>query len=127
MASPQRYSLTDLADLGGVTPRTVRFYFSQGLLPSPGATGPGVRYGEEHLDRLRLIRRLQREHLPLAEIRSRLSQLNSEDISALANAAAPDDPIATGPTAADSALDYVRRLLEPSQPERRSLLKRVES
>ncbi|MFP5342808.1 MAG: MerR family DNA-binding transcriptional regulator, partial [Candidatus Limnocylindria bacterium] len=27
-----RYSLTELADLAGVTPRTVRYYINQGLL-----------------------------------------------------------------------------------------------
>ena len=35
-----RYSLTELADLAGVTPRTVRYYMSQGLLPSPGLRAP---------------------------------------------------------------------------------------
>ena len=61
-----------LADLGGVTPRTVRYYLSSGLLPGVGQSGPGAKYGEDHLGRLRLIRRLQRDHLPLAEIRRRL-------------------------------------------------------
>ena len=65
------YSLADLARLADVTPRTVRYYVAQGLLPSPDAAGPATRYGEGHLLRLRLIRHLQREHLPLAEIRTR--------------------------------------------------------
>ena len=64
------YSLTDLVRLAGVTPRTVRYYVAQGLLPSPEQAGPSTRYGEGHLARLRLIRRLQRDHLPLAEIRA---------------------------------------------------------
>ena len=55
-----RYSLTELADLAGVTPRTVRYYLPRGLLPSSGRSGPGAKYGDEHLARLRLIRRLQR-------------------------------------------------------------------
>jgi DNA-binding transcriptional MerR regulator len=117
-----RYSLTELADLAGVTPRTVRFYLSQGLLPSPGAIGPGVKYGEDHLDRLRLIRRLQREHLPLAEIRSRLSGLDGSEIAILADAALPDSMVAAeaaDPT--DSALDYVRRLLQPPAATSRSV------
>lgn len=106
-----RYTLTELADLAGVTPRTVRFYLSQGLLPSPGATGPGVKYGEEHLDRLRLIRRLQREHLPLAEIRSRLSGLDGSEVAQAVQLA---DESGTEPVdPADTALDYVRRLLSP--------------
>jgi DNA-binding transcriptional MerR regulator len=61
--------LTELADRAGVSVRTVRYYIQQGLLPKPEARGPGAHYTEEHLDRLLLIKRLQREHLPLAEIR----------------------------------------------------------
>src|SRR4051812_40556202 len=61
--------LTGLADRAGVSIRTVRYYIQQGLLPKPDARGPGAHYTEEHLDRLLLIKRLQREHLPLAEIR----------------------------------------------------------
>jgi DNA-binding transcriptional MerR regulator len=114
MPDPQRrYSITDLADLAGVTPRTVRFYLSQGLLPSPGATGSGVKYGEDQLDRLRLIRRLQREHLPLAEIRTRLAGLDGSSIAMLADEVLKPDAIRDAPDAPDSALDYVRRLLEP--------------
>jgi DNA-binding transcriptional MerR regulator len=105
--SDARYSLTELADLAGVTPRTVRYYMSQGLLPSPGASGPGAKYDDTHLERLRLVRRLQREHLPLAEIRQRLAGLDDTAIATLAEApAATADP-------QDSALDYIRRVLEP--------------
>ena len=78
-----RYSLTELADLAGVTPRTVRYYLAQGLLPAVGQTGPGSKYGEGHLTRLRLIRRLQVEHLPLAEIRRRLEGLTESEIRTL--------------------------------------------
>jgi DNA-binding transcriptional MerR regulator len=131
MPDNTRYALTELADLAGVTPRTVRFYLSQGLLPSPGATGPGVTYGAGSLDRLRLIRRLQREHLPLAEIRRRLSGLDDPQISELMAASAGDSEPASAVDPADSALDYVRRLLEPprlrpAMPQR-SLLKRIET
>lgn len=102
-----RYSLTELAGLAGVTPRTVRYYMSQGLLPSPGASGPGAKYDDAHLGRLRLIRKLQREHLPLADIRQRLAGLDDAAIATLAEEsdAAPDPQ--------DSALDYIRRVLGP--------------
>ena len=100
-----RYNLTELADLAGVTPRTVRYYLSQGLLPAVGTAGPGAKYDDVHLARLRLIRRLQREHQPLAEIRRYLARL--EDDAALAlEADAPAEPH-------DSALDYIRRVLSP--------------
>ena len=67
------YDLKTLCDLAGVTVRTVRFYIQQGLLPSPGL-GAGARYTDEHLALLRMIRHLQRAHLPLAEIRRVLSK-----------------------------------------------------
>jgi DNA-binding transcriptional MerR regulator len=72
------YALQQLADLAGVTPRTVRYYIAQGLLASPGA-GSGARYSDDHLERLRLIRRLQRDHLPLAEIRAQLNRGSATD------------------------------------------------
>ena len=76
------YSLADLARLADVTTRTIRYYVAQGLLPSPEAAGPATRYGEGHLARLRLIKRLQRDHLPLAEIRSRLERMGDEEVQA---------------------------------------------
>src|SRR4029077_5101865 len=99
-----RYSLTELADLAGVTPRTVRYYLAQGLLPAVGQTGPGSKYGEGHLTRLRLVRRLQAEHLPLAEIRRRLEGLTESEIRTLVADESPAPP-------ADSALDYLRTVL----------------
>jgi DNA-binding transcriptional MerR regulator len=106
--NPPRYSLTELADLAGVTPRTIRYYMSQGLLPSPGSPGPGAKYDDAHLGRLRLIRKLQREHLPLAEIRQRLEGLDDATIATLAETPADE------PDPHDSALDYIRRVLGSS-------------
>ncbi len=112
MPSEPEYSLQDLADLADVTPRTIRFYVAQGILPSPGRVGPGTTYGPGHLARLKLIRRLQREHLPLAEIRARLAALPDEAVLALVDA--PEAPSPTG-----SASDYIRIVLSGSpQPIR---------
>jgi DNA-binding transcriptional MerR regulator len=96
------YSLADLCDLADVTPRTVRYYIAQGLLRPPTGAGPAARYDDGHLYRLRLIRRLQRDHLPLGEIRNRLSALTDPDVERLASEPAP---------AIDSASDYIARLL----------------
>jgi DNA-binding transcriptional MerR regulator len=104
MPAADRYSLTELADLAGVTPRTVRYYLAQGLLPAIGQTGPGSKYEDGHLARLRVIRRLQAEHLPLAEIRRRLEILDDEAIRDLAGSDSPAPP-------SDSALEYLRTLL----------------
>lgn len=100
------YDLTLLSDLAGVTPRTVRYYIQQGLLRSPGSPGPGAKYGEGHLLRLRLIRRLQREHFPLSEIRRRLRSLTDEEVRRALEAPAHRSPVA----------DYVREVLR-ARPE----------
>ncbi len=109
MPPDTEYSLQDLADLAGATPRTIRYYIAQGLLASPGRVGPGTTYTDGHLNRLRLIRRLQREHLPLAEIRSRLAALDDATVAALV-AAPPAEP------AAGSAIDYIRGILGGDGP-----------
>jgi DNA-binding transcriptional MerR regulator len=92
-ASPTPLDLPELADRAGVSIRTVRYYIQQGLLQEPEARGPGAHYTEEHLDRLLLIKRLQKEHLPLSEIRKAIQ-------SGAAEAAIPR-----------SARDYVRSVL----------------
>ena len=46
MRSEIEYSLQELADLADVTPRTIRYYIVQGLLPSPEGAGPAARYGD---------------------------------------------------------------------------------
>lgn len=96
----------DLAELSAradVSVRTIRFYIQQGLLPSPESRGPGAHYTAEHLDRLRLIKRLQREHLPLAEIRRRLEGLGAAEIARLAEE--------TAARPRSSARDYIRQAL----------------
>ena len=109
MPPDTEYSLQDLADLAGATPRTIRYYIAQGLLASPGRVGPGTTYTDGHLNRLRLIKRLQREHLPLAEIRSRLAALDDATVADLVEAPA------TEPTAG-SAIDYIRGVLGGDRP-----------
>lgn len=96
--------LSELSSRAGVSARTVRYYIQQGLLPPPETRGPGAHYGPEHLHRIRLIKRLQREHLPLAEIRRRLEGLSEDEIRRLAEEVA--DPPPPG-----SAVDYIRNLL----------------
>lgn len=102
------YSLPELAKLADVTPRTIRFYISQGLLPAPEPQGPNTRYTDEHLARLRAIKRLQAAHFPLAEIRSRLRTFTTDELGSIAELVAP--------AKADSAVDYIRGVLERPAP-----------
>ena len=116
---PGRFTLTELAQQSQVTPRTVHFYIQQGLLKPAGSPGPGAKYDDGHLARLRLIRHLQREHLPLAEIRRRLDAMDDDAVRvavAEVTAAAAEAETTMGRSLApESALDYVRRLLRRDQ------------
>ena len=105
--SDDQFDLTELSERADVSVRTIRYYIQQGLLPSPESRGPGAHYGPEHLDRLNLIRQLQREHLPLAEIRRRIEQLSAAEIRKLLE----DSP--RRPTS--SAAEYIREVLSESK------------
>jgi DNA-binding transcriptional MerR regulator len=69
-----RYAIGDLADLGGVSRRTVRYYVQEGLLPAPLGVGRGNHYGPAHLDRLLKVRALQESGRTLDEIRQTVHQ-----------------------------------------------------
>ena len=63
------YSLAELASLGGVTPRTLRFYLTEGLLPAPLGRGRGKHYDDAHLTRLRDLQHCQAKGLELSAIK----------------------------------------------------------
>lgn len=116
MPDQESLDLVELARAAGVTPRTVRYYVQQGLLPSPGTRGRGTKYDRALIDRLQLIKLLQREHLPLAEIRRRLEALNDDGVRR-ALGAPLELPLASS---GESALGYVRAVLarRPGDPHR---------
>lgn len=99
--------LKALCDRAGVTPRTIHFYIQQGLIPPAGTPGPGARYAQGHVLRLRLIRLLQKQHLPLAEIAKRLKGLTDADVRTLVADATQRRAVEHG-----SALDYIRDVLD---------------
>ena len=114
MPNEIEYSRQELADLADVTPRTIRYYIVQGLLPSPEGAGPAARYGDGHLRRLRLVRQLQRRHMPLADIRRRLEGMDDDQVEHLqaTNDLTDDEPAG----AAESAIDYIRSVLAEGSP-----------
>jgi DNA-binding transcriptional MerR regulator len=90
----------------GINVRTIRYYLAEKLLPPPAGRGPAATYGPGHRDRLRLIRRLQEAHQPLAEIRRQLEALDDTGV-----AAALAEPSTSEQTAPATAYDYVRQVL----------------
>jgi DNA-binding transcriptional MerR regulator len=67
-----RYAIGELADLGGVSRRTIRYYVQENLLPPPFGVGRGNHYGRAHLDQLLRVKALQESGRTLDEIRSEI-------------------------------------------------------
>ena len=76
-------TIEELSERIGIPVRTIRFYIAEGLLQGPGTRGKYATYGDEQLLRLRLIRRLSEQRVPLAEMRDMLSRLSLDEIRAL--------------------------------------------
>ncbi len=68
MDDAQRYSVGELAELGGVSRRTVRYYVQEGLIPTPVGLGRGAHYGPEHLEKLLRVKAMQEGGMMLEEI-----------------------------------------------------------
>ena len=124
------YRVSELAGHAGVSVRTVRYYIKEGLLPSPKLRGRYALYDEEHLDRLRLILRLKDAYLPLKEIRTKLKDLEIDELRELLNeevllssqqvipdlmSLEPEPQDAKGGDPA-SARDYITRVLKAHTP-----------
>ena len=77
-AAPNRsFTIDELSQHTGVPGRTIRFYQSQGVLPSPRREGRVAFYDEDHVRRLHLIADLRHRGLRLDAIRDALEQLES--------------------------------------------------
>jgi len=72
--------MRDLEKASGVGRETIRYYIREGLLPEPArASRNSAFYSDDHVTRLRAIKRLQEERfLPLAVIRSLLEAEDGE-------------------------------------------------
>jgi len=67
------WSLAELAGETGLTPRTIRYYISRGLVDGPAVAGRGAVYSAEHLERLQTIQKMQARGSMLAEIERTLA------------------------------------------------------
>jgi DNA-binding transcriptional MerR regulator len=79
-AREHRLRMKDLCAETGLSRQAIHFYIQAGLLPEGDKTGKNMAwYGPAHVERLRLIRRLQEERLlPLKTIRALLDGDTSE-------------------------------------------------
>jgi DNA-binding transcriptional MerR regulator len=115
----ETYSLVELTEAADVSPRTVRYYIAEGLLPPPEGAGPRATYTREHLDRLLLIGRLKEAFLPLREIRRRLNGLEHGEIIALLEQGLGMDRFPSAPAqetaVAEDAAEYISTVLDRSR------------
>ncbi len=84
-----RLKMKDLEAATGVGREAIRFYIREGMLPEPERPRRNVAiYSEDHVLRIRAIKRLQSEQfLPLAAIRDLMQQA---DVRALAEGRGPE-------------------------------------
>ena len=77
MADQIAFTIGDVAEAAGVGVETVRYYERRGLVPQPGrAMGAYRRYGMDHVDRIRFVKRAQALGFSLEEV---VSLLELED------------------------------------------------
>jgi len=84
-----QYRVEELARAAGVSVDTIRFYQARRLLPAPRRAGRRAVYEAAHLARLRRIRQLQADGVPLAVIRRLLAPARRSD-AALVHALAEE-------------------------------------
>lgn len=116
MDEPRALGIAELAQRAGVSVRTIRYYISLDMLGGPLGRGRSATYSEEDLDRLRLIRTLARQRIPLEEIRRTLAQMGLAEVRQVLTrevARSAEEAQAR----ASSPRDYVTRLLERARPE----------
>ncbi|MCU1693613.1 MAG: putative MerR-family transcriptional regulator [Frankiales bacterium] len=70
---PAEMTVDQLAARTGLTVRNLRAYAARGLLPPPRLVGRTGWYGEEHVDRLALVREMLAEGYTLAKIEQTLA------------------------------------------------------
>lgn len=75
-----QFRMKDLCERTGLQRQAIHFYIKEGLLPAGHKSSRNMAwYGEEHLERLMLIKRLQHERfLPLYAIKAVLSEQDGQ-------------------------------------------------
>lgn len=127
--------ISELAELTGVSTRTIRYYIEEGLLPQPEIRGKYAVFSDDYLIRLKLIKYLKDAYLPLREIKKRLEALMVPEMRDLltrfeqdpARALAELEVYSTDKAAAatlessklDSAQDYISQVMQRNAPRLR--------
>ena len=73
-SEPAELSLDEIVERSGLSARTIRYYQSEGILPSPRKVGRDARYSAAHLERLEQIAELQARGLKIEAIKQLLGR-----------------------------------------------------
>ena len=111
----RRLTIEELAESIGVSVRTVRFYITEGLIPGPGSRGKGATYGEEHLAKLALVRRLADRRVPLSDIREQVSRLSLAEVRDLLEEENLREAQLNQAEQSSSPKEYVSELMRPNR------------
>lgn len=103
-----QYGLKELSELSGTSVRTIRYYIQERLVPRPHGRGPKAAYGDEHLDRLLLIRNLQDGGETLEQIRDLLAVMDESDVQSSLADLARERHRPPAPADSSEALEYIR-------------------
>ena len=109
----RRLTIEELAESVDVSVRTVRFYITEGLIPGPGSRGKGASYGEEHLAKLALVRRLAERRVPLSDIREQVSRLSLAEVRDLLDEEDHREAQLNRAEQSSSPKEYVSELMRP--------------
>jgi len=108
----REFNIRQLAAMTGLSVRTIRYYVAEGLAPPPDGRGRSATYGETHLLRLQLVRRLVEQRVPLTEIKQRLAGLSTNEVRNLLERAEARKERLERTAGAGSPQEYVAALLE---------------
>lgn len=118
-------TVDEVARLTGTTVRTIRWYQSEGLLPSPRREGRTARYDADHVRRLEAIRDLQAHGLTLVAIRRLLERAPDTAANALAFVQAAVSPAYEDENAIIDAASGAARLGGSPTPAMATQLERL--
>ncbi|WJZ01727.1 MerR family transcriptional regulator [Corynebacterium freiburgense] len=113
--------VSDIAEIAGVSVRTVRYYHAIGLLPVPPQHGAWRDYGFEHVARLVRIRVLANAGIPLAEIPRHLGD-SQDHLPAELEDSAPPHLVTRSVAAIDEAIDSLSKRITELEAQRHRLL-----
>jgi DNA-binding transcriptional MerR regulator len=115
-------TIEELAEQVDIPIRTIRYYITEGLLPGPEGRGKGAIYREEHLLKLRLIRLLSQQHMPLAEMYHLLNRLALAEIRTMLAEEEQRTRELEGASQPLSSQEYIASLLRNAQAVRQGTL-----